>query len=99
VYSETNRDYCFSCRLFSILQIYIVLNGCCGWKHLPTVLHKYKESKDRRKTMSRWFELEQRLLEGKAIDYENELRIQEAKKHWQDLMERLPLEGTGKRYL
>jgi hypothetical protein len=39
--------------------------------------------------MSKWLELEQRLLEGKAIYYENQLRIQEANNHWQDLLERL----------
>jgi hypothetical protein len=33
-------------------------------------------------TMSKWLELEQRLSEGKSIDYENQLHIQEAKKHW-----------------
>jgi hypothetical protein len=31
--------------------------------------------------------LEQWLLERKTIDYENQLHIQEARKHWQDLLE------------
>jgi hypothetical protein len=39
--------------------------------------------------MSEWLDLEQRLLEGKTIDYENQLPIQEATKHWQVLLERL----------
>jgi hypothetical protein len=39
--------------------------------------------------MSKWLEMEQRLLEVKAIDYKNQLRIQETKKHGQDLLESL----------
>jgi hypothetical protein len=32
--------------------------------------------------------MQQQLLEGKVIDYDNELRIREAETHWQDLLER-----------
>jgi hypothetical protein len=40
---------------------------------------------------SKLLELEQRLLERKATDsdYDNKLRVWEAKKHWRDLTERL----------
>jgi hypothetical protein len=41
-----------------------------------------KKSRGHTETISKWLELEQRLLEGKTIDYENQLRNQEAKKHW-----------------
>jgi restriction endonuclease S subunit len=53
---------------------------------LVTVLEKHEKSRDHIETMSKWLELKQRLLEGKAIDYKNQLCIQEAKKHWQDLL-------------
>jgi hypothetical protein len=39
--------------------------------------------------MLKWLELKQRLLEGKAIEYKNQLCIQKAKKHWQELLEKL----------
>lgn len=39
--------------------------------------------------MAKWLKLELWLLEGKNTDHENQLRIQEAKKHWHDLLERL----------
>jgi hypothetical protein len=54
------------------LQISVVLNGCCDLKHLDTVLEKHDESRGHIETMSKWLELEQRLLEGKATDYENQ---------------------------
>jgi hypothetical protein len=53
------------------------------------VPEKHEKSKGHMETMSKWLELEQRLLEGKATDYENQLRIQEVKTNWQDLLERL----------
>jgi hypothetical protein len=33
--------------------------------------------------MSKWLILGQRLLEGKTIDYEKQLRVQEDGEHWQ----------------
>jgi hypothetical protein len=60
VYSETkNCFYCFSGRLFSTLQISVVLNGCCDCKHSGTVLEKHEESRGHIETMSKWLELEQ----------------------------------------
>jgi hypothetical protein len=53
------------------------------------VLEKCGKSRGHIETVSKWLELEQRLLEGKATDYKNQLLIQEAKKHWQDLLKRL----------
>jgi hypothetical protein len=39
--------------------------------------------------MSKWLELGLQLLAGKATDYKNQLPTQNAKTHWQDLLERL----------
>jgi hypothetical protein len=73
VYSETKN--CFYCS--STLQISVVLNGWCDWEHLGTALEKHEKSRRHIDTMSTFLELQQRLLEGKAIDYENQLRSQE----------------------
>jgi hypothetical protein len=36
------------------------------------VLEEHEDNMGHIETMSKWFELEQQLLEGKAIDYENQ---------------------------
>lgn len=40
-------------------------------------------------SMPKWLDLEQRLLDKEeTIDYEKQLRFEEARRHWQDLLQR-----------
>jgi hypothetical protein len=68
----------------------------CSGKYLvirkvrSILLKKHENSATPLESMSKWLDMEQRLLDKwKSIDYEKQLRFQEARKHWQDLLERL----------
>ena len=91
VYSNaSNKVFCFACKLFkhSMNNTLLATKGLNDWRNLAQRLKSHEVSNEHISCMSKWTELQLRLLKGKTIDNREE-QIQKDKEHLRGVMLRI----------
>jgi len=91
IYSkDLDKVYCFCCKLFNIHnKNQFGDEGTNDWRNLSKKLKSHEISNDHIKSMSSWFELEQRLAKNKSIDKHAQEIINKEKEHWRNVLVRI----------
>ncbi|XP_063594578.1 zinc finger MYM-type protein 5-like [Penaeus indicus] len=93
VYS-INKDavYCFCCKLFSdkvMTTSKLNRDGLPDWKHLGDKLSDHEKSGNHLKHFVQWKEHKLRLSVSKTIDEDAQKELNDLKKYWRNVLERL----------
>lgn len=91
VYSiENNAVFCFCCKLFSNRKILLSsAEGCSDWKNIGQKLKEHDTSSDHVNCMQAWRTLAVHLNANATIDSSHQRLIENEKKHWRSVLERL----------
>ena len=92
VYSrESNKVYCFCCKLFGTKSSLNLLgnDGTNDWRNLGAKLKSHETSDEHMINMKDWFDLELRLVKNKTIDRSAQNIINKEKEHWRSVLIRI----------
>ncbi|XP_065665530.1 zinc finger MYM-type protein 1-like [Hydra vulgaris] len=91
VYSiQNNSVFCFCCKIFPTRKICLSsTEGYSDWKNIGSSLKQHDKSQDHISCMQKWMNMSVNLKSNATIDQNLQRMIENEKKHWRLVLERL----------